>query len=90
MVRMMASQNRYLGKEGAERSAADRIKVMHEAQQINVVCAFLAEMNAIATLNTGPLPRAVMIAGYTLARVVDALRQAGYTEDGKEGIKRHT
>ena len=77
------------GKSEAEKEALRRIKANLEAQSINVVCAFVAEMNGIAALNRGPLPPSVMVSGYTLARVLDALKQAGYTENGKEGMKRH-
>ena len=67
--------------------AEARIRQQSETHSMNVVCAFIAEMNGIAALNRGPLPRALMVSGYTLARVCDALRQAGYTEDGKGGMR---
>ena len=55
---------------------------------INFVSGFLARMNAEAKANGGPLPRAVVVDGVTMARVVDALEKAGYTPDGVTGLRR--
>lgn len=87
-IRMMVNRNRAEASRIALQGSGEAAQRQMEAQRINVVCAFLAEMEGVAALNKGPLPRCVMIAGYTLARVVDALRQAGYTAEGKEGMKR--
>lgn len=88
-VRAALLEARRDGERKAETAGVERMHTQIEAQHINVVCAFLAEMSGIAALNRGPMPRAVMVSGYTVARIVDALRKAGYTEDGKEGMKRH-
>jgi hypothetical protein len=55
-----------------------------DAHNINVVCGFIAEMQAIENATAAGLPPSLIIAGYTVARVVDALRAAGYNADGKK------
>lgn len=87
-LRLALVNARVDGERKAEAAGVERMHTQIEAQHINVVCAFLAEMSGIAALNRGPMPRAVMVSGYTVARILDALRKAGYTEDGKEGMKR--
>jgi len=76
-------------KEGEESNAAVVANLIKQ-QNINVVAGFLATINGAAAANRGPLPRSMVISGYVLARVVDALTQAGYTEDGfkSDGIRR--
>ena len=62
----------------------DASKINH----INVVCAFIADMEGTASLNGGALPPSVMVSGYTVARIIDVLRQAGYDTEGKRGDDR--
>lgn len=80
---------RIFGRKQETVDHAKRLETLMEVQNINVVSAFIAEMNGIAAMNRGPLPPVIMVSGYTLARVLDALRRAGYTENGKEGAKRY-
>lgn len=62
----------------------ERLKLMQEAHAINVVSAFMARVDAAQKLNKGPLPAHVVLDGYTVARVYDALRDAGYTTEGRD------
>jgi hypothetical protein len=77
-------------RKEAEVANMDSIKMLTKQMHINVVASFLAQVNGMAAANRGPLPRSMVVSGYTLARVVDALNQAGYTEDGfkSDGIRR--
>lgn len=63
-------------------------KRLNEINAINVVCAFVAAAEGWAKANGGPMPKTAIIAGYTLARVVDALHNAGYTADGLKSMSR--
>lgn len=81
-----AARNDMLMK--AEDNRIDAIKASNEAWKINFVSGFMARMNAEAKANGGPLPRAVVVDGVTMARVVDALEKAGYTADGVTGLRR--
>jgi hypothetical protein len=70
----------------ATRAAADeQLRTQREAHNICVVSAFLAEMGALSRHHNGELPAATIVPGYTIVRLIDALRRVGYTENGKEG-----
>lgn len=73
------------GKKEAEEANLATLKTVYETNRINVVCAFLSEMEGLASIGNGPLPKVVMVSGFTLARVIDALRDAGYSSEGKGG-----
>lgn len=68
-------------KESDERSLAN-LRSVNEGHAINVVSSFLSVVEGIGKANGGPLPRSVMMSGFVIARVADALRKSGYTEDG--------
>lgn len=76
------------GGRQADEINTNLLKTVHEVNRINVVSAFMAEMDGVQKLNGGPLPPSMMVSGYTLARVYDALRDAGYTTEGKSGVNR--
>lgn len=78
------------GRREVEDQHVQTLKTVHEVNSINVVSAFCAEIEAIQKLNGGPLPPSLMLSGYTVARVYSALRDAGYTADGKSGVNRAT
>jgi hypothetical protein len=75
---------KYQGEKAADQRHTEQLKRIHEANAINVVCALLAEMEEAARANGGPLPTIVTVAGYTMARVIDALHRAGYSSKGKQ------
>lgn len=66
----------------------DQMKRIHEQNAINVVCAFMAECEGMATENKGPLPKTIVVSGFTMARVIDALTKAGYSADGLKSMSR--
>lgn len=78
--------------KSAERKAADetreKLKAMADANRIAVVAAFIATVEAQAARQGGELNPVLNISGYTIARVVEALRLAGYTENGKGAPRR--
>lgn len=78
------------GRKDAEESHAAVVQNLLKQQGINTVASFLCAANGAAKANGGPLPRSMVVSGYVLAKVVDALTQAGYTEDGfkSDGIRR--
>lgn len=78
------------GRKEAEESHEAIVKNLLKQQGINVVAGFVAEVNAVAKANGGPLPRSMVVSGYVLSRVIHALTEAGYTEDGfkSDGIRR--
>jgi hypothetical protein len=72
----------YEGKAAAEHLHLDNVKQMSEAQRINVVASFMAQTEAMAKANGGPLPAVVPVSGFVLARVMDTLTKAGYSSEG--------
>ena len=62
----------------------DASKIAH----INVICAFIADMEGTSALNGGVLPPSIMVSGYAVARIIEVLRQAGYDTEGKRGDDR--
>lgn len=78
----VALQAGYEATQRAEQHELEHLKAIHETNAINVVAAFMAEMEAIQTLNRGAVPPALMTSGFTIARVVDALAKAGYSKNG--------
>jgi hypothetical protein len=78
------------GKKEAEQANTALLKQVHEVNRINVVSAFIAELEGVAAANGGTIPKTLVVSGYTLARVLDALRDAGHTTEGKEGIRKRT
>lgn len=76
------------GGRQADEINTNLLKTVHEVNRINVVSAFMARLEGVQKLNNGPLPPTVFVDGFTLARVYDALRDAGYTTEGKGGVNR--
>ncbi len=75
----------------ADKRATERLKGQQELHRINVVSGFMARVQAVEKLNGGPLPPFMAIDGYTVARVYDALRDAGYSVDGRDsGFRRRS
>ena len=69
--------------EAEQKSTLD---IAHRIQGISVVCAFLAEIED-AYSDGKPLPKIMHVAGFTMARLIEALREAGYTTEGKQGSR---
>lgn len=61
---------------------SDRIKEINNIHAIDTVSSFMAIVEAAGRLNGGPLPPAMVIGGRVVAKVYDALREAGYTANG--------
>lgn len=78
----------YKARAEADVRHIEALKQVHEANAINVVCAFVAAAEGWARSNGGPMPATAVIAGHTLARVVDALKNAGYSADGLKSMSR--
>lgn len=78
------------GKRDAEEAHVSLLRTVHEVNALNVVCAFVAEIEGIQALHRGTLPPTLMLSGYTVARVYSALRDAGYTSEGKGGVRRES
>jgi hypothetical protein len=66
----------------------DELKIMADIAHINVICAFIADMEGNQSLYGGALPASVMVSGMTIARIVAELREHGYSTEGKRGIDR--
>lgn len=77
------------GREEAQKEARHRADMAREMTKIAVVSGFIATADQLAKLNGGPMPQTAVISGYTLARVIDALRDAGWSENGKTSMGRH-
>lgn len=75
------------GRRSADDETARRLQSIYEINRINVVSALLCEV-AHVERHGKPLPKTWILSGYTLARVVEALREAGYTEEGKNAPRR--
>ena len=76
------------GRTEVAEQTREKLRAVYDANRIAVVSGFISEMNAVAKATGGPLPPTTIVSGYTLARVLEALREAGYTESGKEGGRR--
>lgn len=73
--------------QGENKSAAiygPQIENITEAHRISIVSSFMAIVEAMERENKG-LPATITMSGYTIAKVYDALRKAGYTRDGLNG-----
>lgn len=66
----------------------EKRKAIYDANRIAVVSGFIATVEAMAKRQGGELNPVVTISGYTVARVIEALRLAGYTENGKNAPRR--
>lgn len=84
----MAANAQYEAKQEAQEAHRKALIHNNEQHHINVVCAFVAAAEGLALSNGGPMPATAVIAGYTLARVVDALQKAGYSADGLKSMSR--
>jgi len=72
-------------REGFERGLARarngieaRLRGTIEQSNIRVIEAFLARMQLMESASSTGLPDAVILSGYEVARIIDALRAAGY------------
>lgn len=72
----------YEGERAADKRHMQAVRAIHEANTDKVVCAALAVFECDPRFRNGFDP-AVMLSGYTLARIVDALNRAGYTAQGR-------
>lgn len=76
------------GREEADKDARRRADMAREMTKVAVVSGFIAHANLMAKINGGPMPQVVTMNGFTLARVLDALSDAGWSEDGKTSMGR--
>lgn len=68
----------------AQKEGMEAVSENSKAWQISIVSAFLAKCETLEQVHRG-MPKTAVIDGLTLARIVDALRDAGYTSEGKTG-----
>jgi hypothetical protein len=68
----------------AQKEGMEAVSQNTKGWGIAIVSAFVAKCETMEKLNKG-MPRTAIVDGLTLARIVDALRDAGYTADGKTG-----
>jgi hypothetical protein len=87
-IQRLADDATYKARQEAEAAHTNALRTIYEINSINVVSAFLAEIEGVNALNKGSLPPSVMVSGFTLARIVAALRNAGYTTEGKGSVNR--
>lgn len=81
----VAARDDFLAERmAASRANVDQLKAMVEASAIKVVSSFMARIKGMEAGNQ-PLPASFVLDGYTAARIYDALRDAGYTTEGKQG-----
>lgn len=76
------------GRRQVEESEREKRKAIYDANRIAVVSGFIATVEAAARHNKGELAPTVVTSGYTIARIIEALRLAGYTENGKGAPRR--
>ena len=88
-LRSLVVDGKVTGRKEAEQRHIDHVKQIAEVHAINTVCGFMAIVKDHESRNKGPLPPSVTLSGYTVAKIYDALRDAGYTENGKDsGFRR--
>jgi hypothetical protein len=87
-IRRLVSEAAQSARRELEATHVEQIQLMRELNQINVVSGFIAEMEGLCAANDGSLPAAVVLSGTTLARVVQQLRDDGFTADGRKGYDR--
>lgn len=77
--------------DDAEKHQQERLKSVMEANAICVVSGFMAIVKHAERYAAGALPPTMTFTGYTVAKLYDALRDAGYTENGKDsGFRRRS
>lgn len=69
------------GKKLAEKQAGENALAIRRATDAKIVCAFLAGVEHIETINHG-MPTTFVVSGFTLSKIVDVLHSAGYTAIG--------
>ena len=79
---LAAARHEAVGKSTDERH--EQVKTNDKAWGIAIVCALIAKCETLEKVHRS-IPKTVIVDGLTLARVVDALRDAGYTSEGKTG-----
>jgi len=82
-LRTMYVDGKASGRKESDERNTQTLKAIREAADIQVVCGFMAIVKHAEKIN-GALPPVVAIAGHTVAKIYDALRDAGYTENGKD------
>lgn len=86
---MVDSKNRGRGEalievDVADKRSIDALKAQREAHAISMVSGFIAIVKHAEKYLGSGLPPTMTFTGHTIAKVYDALRDAGYTEDGKD------
>jgi len=64
------------------------LKIQSDAAAVNVVSGFMAICELAQKANDGALPPTLSLSGYTAAKVYDALKEVGYTANGRQGVDR--
>jgi hypothetical protein len=83
LANMLAS-SRFDGRTKALQERDGEAAEINKTWRINIVAAFIAKAEAMEKMHRG-LPRTIVVDGMTAARIVDALRDAGYTAEGFSG-----
>ncbi len=90
-LRSLFTEGRAAGRKlaGIERDtligeAHERLSTQIQANNIKTVCSFMCRIKGMEDGGKG-LPPFFVLDGWTAARVYDALREAGYTTEGKQG-----
>jgi hypothetical protein len=83
-ARRELTEARHLGERNAKSALNDDVEKLKEIHRISTVCGLISIVEHSEKLN-GNLPPTMIVSGYMVARVVDALRKAGYTRDGLNG-----
>lgn len=84
----LAALHRLEAKQEASTLYMEHLKRARETNDINVVCAFIASVEGVMRANGGSLSPSIVVAGYTVARVLEALKAAGYSESGLKSMSR--
>lgn len=71
-------------RKTGENNAAAKYAAQIEGHNISVISGLIAIVEHAQKLN-GSLPPTMALSGYMVAKVVEALRKAGYTRDGLDG-----
>lgn len=75
---------RKMGVATTDEAYQGQLRAVTEANRIKMVSGLIAIAEHAEKLNGG-LPHTMVVSGYTLAKVIDALKLAGYTRDGLNG-----
>jgi hypothetical protein len=82
-LKQLAAHAEWSANDTAQRRAKDIAQLARERNDEQIVGAFLAQITGEGIQNSGPLPPTIVVSGLLAAKVADALRAAGYTDNGR-------